>query len=130
MAILLFDMNNFRKFLCLSPSWHRLVLECMDDHFHKVETDFVMKTYEHLLFKKSYTNSSIIHFCGQKGIRVDRILVCEVLDNAKMLNKCLRVSYSYKYQNAKSEKEIYAADFKLDVIKANQNRLIWLHKDE
>lgn len=76
-----------------------------------------MKTYEYLLFKKSYTNSSIIHFCGKKGIRVDRILVCEVLDNAKTLNKCLRTRYSYKYQNAKSEKDIYVADFKMDIVK-------------
>lgn len=81
MNILMYDMNNFRKFLCLSPRWHHLILEGMDDLFKKVEIDFVMKNYEYLLFKKSYTNSSIIHFCGKQGIRVDRVLVCEVLDN-------------------------------------------------
>lgn len=53
----------------------------MDEYFKKAEVDFVMKNYEYLLFKKSYTNSSLIHFCGKKGIRVDRVLVCEVLDN-------------------------------------------------
>ena len=102
----------------------------MDEYFNRVETDFIMKTYEYLLFKKSYTNSSIIHFCGQKGIRVDRILVCEVLDNPKTINKCLRTRYSYKYTTAKSEKEIYAADYKMDVMKPKQNRLLWIHKDE
>ena len=75
-------MPNFRKYLCLSPSWHHLILEAMDDYFKKVECEFVMKNYECLMFKKSYTNSSIIHFSGTKGIRVDRVLVCEVLPNS------------------------------------------------
>lgn len=82
MNILLYDMPNFRKYLCLSPSWHHLILEAMDDYFKKVECEFVMKNYECLMFKKSYTNSSIIHFSGTKGIRVDRVLVCEVLPNS------------------------------------------------
>ena len=63
-TILLYDMQNFRKFLCLSPQWHHLILEAMDEYFKSVEVNFVMKNYEYLLFKKSYTNSSIIHFCG------------------------------------------------------------------
>jgi hypothetical protein len=93
------------------------VLEAMDEYFKKVECDFVMKNYEYILFKKSYTNSSIIHFSGKKGVRVDRVLVCEVLDNSKILNKCLRISYSFKYTNAKSAKDVYKADFKMDVVK-------------
>jgi hypothetical protein len=80
------------------------VLEAMDEYFKQVECNFVMKNYEYLLFKKSYTNSSLIHFCGQKGIRVDRVLVCEVLNNSKILNKCLRISYSFKYLLNKKEK--------------------------
>lgn len=96
-SMLLFDMGSFRKYLCLSPQWHRLVLDAMDDYFKRVETNFVMCNYEYLLFKKSYTNSSIIHFCGRKGIRVDRVIVCELLDHQAMLSKCLKASYSYKY---------------------------------
>ena len=26
MTILMYDMTNFRKFLCLSPNWHYLVI--------------------------------------------------------------------------------------------------------
>ena len=79
--MVLYDMENFRKYICLSPAWHHLILEAMDEHFKKVETDFVMKYYEHLFFKKSYTNSSLIYFCGKPGIRVDRVIQCEVLQN-------------------------------------------------
>jgi hypothetical protein len=102
----------------------------MDEYLKKVEVDFVMKNYEYLLFKKSYTNSSIIHFCGQKGIRVDRVLVCEVLNNPAIINKCLRVSYSYRYTSARSEEDVFAADYKLDVLKPNAHRVVWIHKDE
>lgn len=129
-TLLAFDMGNFRKYLCLSPSWHHLIIEAMDELFKKVEVDFVMKYYEYLFFKKSYTNTSVIHFCGRKGIRVDRIIVCEVLDNKNSIGKCLKASYGFKYCNRKSEDEGYAADYKLDVVKANSNRLIWVHKDE
>jgi hypothetical protein len=130
MTLIQYDMPNFRKYLCLSPAWHHLVLESMDEYFKKVECDFVNKNYEYLLFKKSYTNSSAIHFCGNKGIRVDRVLVCEVLDNSKILNKCLRLSYAFKYANAKSEKDVFIADYKMDVVKSNTNRVVWIHKDE
>jgi hypothetical protein len=106
----------------------------MDDYFKSVECRFVMKNYDYLLFRKSYTNSSIIHFCGRKGIRVDRVIVCELLEHSKMLNKCLRVSYSYRYNSTESatskKKQTFVADFKLDVVKAGANRVLWLHKDE
>lgn len=130
MTILMYDMTNFRKFLCLSPNWHHLVLQGMDEYFKSVEVDFVMKNYENLLFKKSYTNSSIIHFGGRRGIRVDRVLVCEVLDNKAIYNKTLKSRCTYRYTNAKSKKDIFFADYKMDVIKPNQNRVVWIHKDE
>jgi hypothetical protein len=109
MKLLEFDMTNFRKFLRLSPTWHHLVLEGIEERMKPVEIDFVNKYYEHLFFKKSYTNSSIMYFGGKRGIRVDRILVCEVLDQREQssawsrdpknyhLNKCLNSSFKYKF---------------------------------
>ena len=76
-TILEYDMTNFRKFLRLSPNWHHMVLEGINERMNKVEVDFVNKYYAHMFFKKSYTNSSIMYFGGRRGIRVDRILVCE-----------------------------------------------------
>jgi len=97
MQLLLFDMSSFRNYLGLSPQWHRMVLDAMDDYFREVEMNFINKNYEYLLFKKSYTNSSVIQFCNRVGIRVDRVIQCEVLDHSALINKCLRISYSYKY---------------------------------
>ena len=31
MTILEYDITNFRKFLCLSPAWHHLVLEGLEE---------------------------------------------------------------------------------------------------
>ena len=110
-TILEYDMTNFRKFLSLSPNWHHLVLEGINERMNKVEVDFVNKYFEHLFFKKSYTNSSVMYFGQRKAIRVDRILVCEILDMREglsafsknpanyHLNKCLKASFKYKFTN-------------------------------
>ena len=108
MMILEYDMSNFRKFLRLSPNWHHLVLEGIEERIKSVENQFVNLYYEHLFFKRSYTNSSIMYFGGKRGIRVDRILVCEVINQAENkskfssiqnnhLNKCLMSSFKYKF---------------------------------
>lgn len=108
MTILEYDMTNFRKFLRLSASWHYLVLEGIEERLKPVENDFINKYFNHLSFRKSYTNSSIMYFGGKRGIRVDRILVCEVLDQSELssklrgqlgnhLNKCLTAGFKYKF---------------------------------
>ena len=119
MTLLEYDMTNFRKFLRLSPSWHHLVLEGIEERMKNVEIDFVNKYYEHLFFKKSYTNSSIMYFGGKRGIRVDRILVCEVLDQREQsspfsrdpknyhLNKCLTSSFKYKFTKGSQNMNSY-----------------------
>ena len=68
----------------------------MDEAFKGIECDFINKFYEHLLFKRSYTNSSVIYSCGKKGVRLDRVLVCEVLSNTASLYKCLGAYFAYK----------------------------------
>ena len=144
MQLLLFDMSSFRSYLGLSPSWHRMILDSMDDYFKAVEKKFVLQNYEYLLFKKSYTNSSVIHFCNHVGIRVDRVIQCEVLDHSALMNKCLRVSYQYRYASQTDESytttrrkdkktqepTTFYADFKFDVVRPGSNRVVWLHKDE
>lgn len=166
MTILEYDMTNFRKFLSLSPNWHHMALEGLNERLNKVEVDFVNKYYEHLFFKKSYTNSSIMYFGGKRGIRVDRILVCEILDQRESLsplqkspanyhlNNCLKASFKYKFttgsqnmggnfnrqqggvqggMNVKKPRRAptqYCADYKMDIVKADQPRVLWMHKDE
>ena len=95
-TLIQFDPSSFRKFMCLSPNWNYLVLDGMDQAFKMIECDFINKFYQHLLFKRSYTNSSVIYAGGRKGIRLDRVLVCEVLNTAAHRNKCLGAHFAYK----------------------------------
>jgi len=119
MTILEYDMGNFRKFLRLSPNWHHLVLEGINERMNPVEVDFVNKYYEHVFFKRSYTNSSIMYFGGKRSIRVDRILVCEILDQRESihpfsrdpvnyhLSKCLKASFKYKFNKTNPKHNFY-----------------------
>jgi hypothetical protein len=65
----------------LSPNWRFLILEGMDEIFKPIEVNFINKYFEHLEYKRSYTNSSVIFSGGRAGLRLDRVLVCEVLSN-------------------------------------------------
>ena len=68
--------------MCLSTNWHFLLQEGVDLIFKKIELDFINKYFQHLEFKSSYTTSSIILSGSYRGVRVDRVLICEVLKNA------------------------------------------------
>lgn len=100
-TLLMFDIANYRKYMCLSSNWNFLIQEGIDILFKRIELDFISKYYEHLAFKSSYTSSSMIYASGVKGVRVDRVLVCEVLNNSRNLNSCLRASYAYRINSQK-----------------------------
>jgi hypothetical protein len=128
----------------LSPNWRFLILEGLDELFKPIECEFVNKYFEHLQFKRSYTNSSLIFSGGRAGLRLDRVLVCEVLHNQRHLNKCLRLSYAYKHEKQvpkrtraqrlkptpKPQMPEHCADFQLDIVPRGHKRLTWLHKDD
>ena len=78
-TLVMFDIQNFRKYMCLSANWHFLLQEGMDLVFKRIELDFINKYYEYLHFKSSLTSSQVIYAGGHRGIRVDRVIVCEVL---------------------------------------------------
>lgn len=116
-------MENFRKLLRLTATWHYAVLQAIDDMMNPVENNFVQQNYEFLEFKKSFTNSSIISWCGKRGLRVDRIIVCEVLKNSKSLNQQLQVGHSFTYHPSKFNNIAYSpasftSDYKMDVLKS------------
>ena len=50
--------------MSLSPNWNYLVLEGMDQAFKKIECDFINQFYKHLMFKRSFTNSSVYYAGG------------------------------------------------------------------
>ncbi len=124
--ILQFCPSTFRKLMRLSPNWRYLLLSGMDQIFKPIEIDFANKYRDHLQFKRSYTNSSVFYSGGKLGLRIDKVLVCEVVKNRLHANKCLRVSYAYKLCSSKTE---HGADYKMDILRESSKRLTWIHKD-
>jgi len=100
-----------------------------------VENQFVNQNYEHLGFKRAYTNSSILSWGGRRAVRVDRILVCEVLSNDKHLGRCLQAACKFRYlpsqyNNTKLSPALFTSEYKMDVLKQGTKRLTWVFKDE
>lgn len=122
-----YDTLLFGKFLLLTPSWHTSVLQAMDEHCNKFENKFIATYQGVLFFKQSYSSSIPIKFCGQRGLKLDRVLECELLDNKSLHpNQSLRISYNYKVFG---DRRTYTADYKFDVLKPKKARLTWLHQD-
>jgi hypothetical protein len=78
LAFIQYDSLLFAKFLLLSPTWHTSVLQSIDEHCNRFENKFV-QTYQDLLyFKQSYSATMPIKFCGQRGLKLDRVIECEL----------------------------------------------------
>ena len=49
------------------------------------------------------------------GLRVDRVIVCEVMPGNENLS--LQVGFSYRYTETPGTENMFIADYKLDVVK-------------
>ena len=129
-------MDNFRKYLQLNKTWSQLAIDALDEWLNKVENDFVQNNYKFIEFKRGYTNTSVISFCGRRGIRVDRVLVCEVLQGVRNLpGSCLQTGCSFTYFASHMNQiafrpGVFHADYRIDVLKKGNGRLLWIYKDD
>ncbi|CAI2367370.1 unnamed protein product [Moneuplotes crassus] len=126
-TILSYDMASYRKYMSVCADWHVTIKEALDQHFNRVETEFVLKYYQNLLFTESFTSSSEIKFCGKRGIRIDRVMVCDILNLKDHLNKTLTIGYTFSYYGEPKEKK-FKAEYRIDVCK-KRNRMVWMHVD-
>lgn len=125
LTLIKYDCLLFAKFLLLTPSWHTSVQQAIDDHCNKFENRFVQAYQDVLFFEQSYSSTVPIKFCGQKGLKLDRVLHCELLYHKSLLNnQSLRISYNYKVFG---DRRTYRADYKFDAVRDHRARLTWLH---
>lgn len=121
--LLQFNFKDYPKYLRLSPAWHCCVNDALDEYTNKIENQFIKKHIRYLNFSKSLNNATPIEFCGEKGLRLDRIFQCEVADNSKIINQNFKIAYSNEYdkQAEKKGKEStrYFSEFRFDIIKKN-----------
>lgn len=95
----------------------------MDDLCNSVENGFVSKFYQALFFKRSFSWSKAITFCGQKGLRIDRVFECEV---QSMHDHTITIGCTYKHYN---DPKTYRTEYKLDVKRRGYQRETWVHVD-
>ena len=102
------------------------MIQTLDEYCNPIENHFIATNHEHLFFKKSCTATKPISFCENKGIRIDRVIECELVEPKSLMKESeytLKFGYNYKF----SDNKRYRADFKLDVVKKGRHRLIWIH---
>lgn len=57
-----------------------------------------------------------IKFCRTKGLRLDRVIECELLPNRLILNGNQTLIFGYQYK-VSGDPRVYRAEYKIDVVK-------------
>ncbi len=125
MTILSYSIDGFRSWLSVNPSWYHSIIGAFDNKFNTLENSFVNLYAPYLLFKDSYTSSSIMKFCDMGAVRVDRVIKCENLETT--LGKSLLISYTYRYCSEPAS--TYKAEFIFDSV-GRTGTYMWAHKNE
>jgi hypothetical protein len=116
--------NDTKSILLVSALWYCKICEVIDHAFNSIESGFAIM-HSHLInFKKSFLYLKDIKANGKKGLRVDRVLVAEILPILR--NHTVKIRYNYKYYRSSLS---YTAEFKIDCIEKGK-RSLWCHRDE
>ena len=78
-TLMQFEPMLFVKGQRLNKKWRDQVHEAIDEYCNPMENNFVATYYEHIFFKKSYTWVKPISFCHERGLRLDRVFICELV---------------------------------------------------
>jgi len=123
--IISYAIDNFRTFLSVNPSWYCSIMDSFDTEFNEIESKFINKYSEYLLFKNSYTTSSFMKFCDINCVRVDRVIRFEPLE--KTFDNSIILAYRFKYKQ--NPHITYRSVFEFDSYGKNQ-RILWAHLNE
>ena len=127
MLILMFNMDEYHKYLCLSAGWHCCITDALDEYTNHLENSFIHNYAKYLTFVKSYNNATPIYFCGQKGIRLDRIFQCEIMPESSCINKTLKIGYDFQYLQHRGTPGRYHTEYRLDIVRPGGKRITWIH---
>lgn len=122
--ILQYISSEISTVIAVSPKWYLKVLDTLDNAFGAIESQFAMIHSNLMSFKRSYTDFTKMLISDKKGIRVDRVIVAEILPclNGKTIK--LRYNYRHSYKNYYQK-----AEFKFDCTN-NSKKIVWAHRDE
>ncbi len=125
MRVISFLVDRFRLYLCVNPSWHSATVTAFDEAWNGVENGFVQRYGKFLLFKDSYTSSSVISCADAKGVRVDRVIRCENLPAT--VGSTFIIGYTYRYcgEGGTTYKSVY----KFDSVE-RKDKLVWIYRNQ
>jgi len=124
-VILEYSIDSFRSIMFVNPAWYHAVNSALELWLNPIENSFIKMYSNYLLFKDSYTSSRVMHFCGKKTVKIERILKYESLNSIS--GKTITIAFKYKYYNELNNE--YICKYTFDSVKKG-NILVWLHKAE
>lgn len=116
--ILQYLAPEMKNLLGVSACLHVKIIEVIDHGFSVVESQFALVHSHLLVFKKSYQDSINIAVAERKGIRVDRIIVSELLPI--LVNHTIKLRYTYRLYN---NEYVYKCEFKFDCISKGKKKV-------
>jgi hypothetical protein len=116
--------SEIRTLLAVSPLLHFRISEAVEHAFNPIESGFAIMHSHLITFKKSRLYCKRIKASGKEGLRVDRVLLAEILPILK--NFTVKLRYNYKYHRSDM---MYTAEFKIDCVELGK-RTVWCHRDE
>jgi hypothetical protein len=93
MTILSFIIADYTCLLLVSPMWYIRIHESFDEAMRHAENSFILVHSNLLLFEKSYTTSSKIEAVSGTGVRIDRVILAEVLP--ALAGHTIKIRYNY-----------------------------------
>jgi hypothetical protein len=93
MTVLSYITVEYSRLLLVSPMWYIRIHESFDDALRHAENSFILVHSNLLLFEKSYTCSSKIKTVTETGIRIDRVILAEVLP--ALAGHTIKIRYNY-----------------------------------
>jgi hypothetical protein len=123
LLVLEFLTPDLSSLLSVSPKWHVKIMETLDSAFAHIESQFAVIHSNLFCFKKSFSDFNRICVADKKGIRIDRVIVAEVLPC--LSGKTVKIRYNYRQNTLKYYQK---AEFKFDC--SSGKRSVWAYRDE
>jgi hypothetical protein len=123
-VLLSFLTPEIPTLLSTSAVWHVRILEALDTVFSPIESQFAMIHSNLFCFKKSFTDVSRMVVSDRRGIRIDRVIVAEILPY--LAGKTIKIRYNFRHSKVSYYQK---AEFKFDCTN-NGKKIVWAYRDE
>lgn len=103
--LIMFNVEDYPKMLRLSSGWNFCIQEALDEYCgrYQLEQQFIQSYGKYLSFIRASNQATPLNFCGQRGLRLDRVFQCEVLGHRQSLDLTMKIAYDFNYHERTTE---------------------------